>query len=251
MIIYHSGVIDYIFENHPDIVPNILLSVGCSIKELNKIDFNKHNIMLDSGAFTYLNKGISVDLDEWIERVKQYPLCKEVICLDVIDSGIKSLNNYKYIIKYLPHVIPTYHYGENISILDEYIKLGAVYVGIDGIARKGFSANKTTLNFLKNTMKYLFDKGYSGKTHLFGFTGLDHLLVYPFTSTDIASTKIAAGYGEIAKLRSTGRLTYTKINHLQGRGQESYIRRSIYNIKELNKYIDFINKIWDRRLNNE
>lgn len=107
--------------------PKLLLSYfywkNKSLKEFIKIIGYKPQIMLDSGAYTALTRKRTIDIDKYIQYIKEneeYINC--YVNLDIIGSCIKSFDNYKYMKDKGMKPIPVFHYGDNTAWLEEYLK---------------------------------------------------------------------------------------------------------------------------------
>ena len=105
----------------------------------------KH-IILDSGAFSVWTKGISIDINQYIDFCKQHPLISYYVNLDVIpgipnkhktvnkktteEAAQKSWENYQRMLEYFPieKVIPVFHQNEDFKWLNKYIEFGTPYI---------------------------------------------------------------------------------------------------------------------------
>jgi len=142
------------------------------------------DIFLDSGAFTFFNKGQKVSLKEYHGFVKEHlSLLGGVSSMDVIDSGEKSIKKFHRLRKTGIDYIPCYHYGEPPSVLQEYIKYSEI-VSIGGTVPISYAK---LLPWLDNLFtKYICDKDRNPivKTHGFGLTDQRLMFRYPWYSVD-------------------------------------------------------------------
>lgn len=126
--------LDVIKEIRP---PNILISYWY-FKNKPLSDFcsqigYKPNILLDSGAYSAFTKNKSVNLIEYMRYIddnKEH--LTDYIALDVIGNTRLSIALYELMKKMGYDPIPVYHYGENPSVLYQYINLGETKIALGG-----------------------------------------------------------------------------------------------------------------------
>lgn len=170
---------------------NVLLSFAVNAKKSyqNYID-EDINILIDSGAFSIYNSGKTVDIEEYYRFIENSPISWNFISLDVIppDNPTKKelmkavdqgFENYKYLSKLNHKILPTYHYGEPISILKKYISI-TDYICAGPKRGAGQSADEYYKMIFKNTTNQI-------KVHGLANTSLPSLLKYPFYSVDSIS----------------------------------------------------------------
>lgn len=138
-------------------------------------------LMLDSGAFSVMTKGITVDIDELIQYIKDTEP-EVAIQLDVIGDDDKTWDNYLYMKKQVD-VVPVIHYKASDKhikrVVDsaDYILLGAL-VPLSTQKKKMFA----WLDYLYSNYN-LQNK----KIHLLGITNAKVLARYPVYSSDSSS----------------------------------------------------------------
>lgn len=87
----------------------------------NKTKYRYRDWVMDSGAFSAYNSGVTIDLDAYTETCKQQlaedPTLTEVFALDVIGDWRASEKNTRFMWDAGVPAIPTYHVGEPESVL--------------------------------------------------------------------------------------------------------------------------------------
>lgn len=172
------------------------------------------NLFIDSGAFSVAHNGITVDIDEYIERINNNPKAPIWAELDIIPypelnsatakySSDKSWENYVYMkerINVDVTLLPLYHFGEPKDGLKRILNTPidgklAPYIGIGG--RHGVTTAEQKKYF--NEVFYIIQQSDNPnvKVHAFGITVLDLLESFPFYSADSTSWLKYAVYGMI------------------------------------------------------
>ena len=167
--------------------------------------------ILDSGAYSAWSRGVSIDLDAYIDFALKHRRNFDVIVnLDVIPaskgvpptpaqveaSAEKSWENFIYIAsKGLP-TMPVFHQGERPLWLTKMLDYGVTYVGISPANDKTPSQRKV---WLDDIFGRIVDKdGWPiVKTHGFGITSVPLLFRYPWYSVDSVSWLLFGAYGQI------------------------------------------------------
>lgn len=172
-------------------------------------------VLLDSGAFSAWNSGVSISIDDYIAFCQEHPDCNYYVNLDVIpgsrgksiskleiDEACKqSWNNYQIMCKELPKdkVIPVFHFAEDIDWLRRYIDDGSQYIGIGSGAKKSPARKREWLfrsSFTRPSIeKIIRDSGV--RTHGFGVTTVSIMRDFPWYSVDSTSWAIIAAMGNI------------------------------------------------------
>lgn len=158
-------------------------------------------LFLDSGAFSSWSKGSEIDIDEYIEFVKEHQKFLEVYAnLDVIGDAESTYKNQKYMEKKGLNPMPVYHTGkEDPKWLERYVKEGYQYIGLGGMAGKDMS--KAVLVVLLDSLwtKYLLHKDGMPKVkvHGFGMTSVDLMFRYPWYSVDSTTWVMASRFGSV------------------------------------------------------
>lgn len=189
------------------------------VKYLREHPECKTNLFIDSGAFTAYTKGITIDIDEYIDYMNSISDVVTIFCeLDVIPGKFgeehtyeeveyaadQSWKNYLYMLERVTHrekLLPVFHRGENFSHLKKILS----YTFDDG-GKIPYIALAPIVG--SNTKeKYLFlEKCYSiisksdncdVKTHILG-VGIPSILShFPCTSSDATSYKKVGAFGGI------------------------------------------------------
>lgn len=109
----------------PPAAPHHLLVSYAALGSWSKL---RHRIQyrtwsLDSGAFSAWNRGVQIDLEEYIDycllALEEDPSLIEVIALDVIGDWRAGVKNYERMWAAKVPAIPTFHYGEPPELLDD------------------------------------------------------------------------------------------------------------------------------------
>lgn len=143
--------------------------------------------VLDSGAFSALNSGIDIDLNEYIETSKQLlatdPLLEEVFALDVIGDWKASMRNTEKMWEAGVPAIPCFHRGEPESVLTDMAKRFPK-IALGGVA------------MLRGPKKMewagqCFARVWPKKIHGFGFGSKEQMMGLPFHTTDATNWEIS------------------------------------------------------------
>ena len=168
---------------------NLLMSFAVDAKQCHKAD--NQNVIIDSGAFSVWNKGISIDIDEYLQFCLKQPKEWTFINLDIIpkkNATAKEIEsccqqgyeNYIYLKKHLKNVMPVYHQGEDFKWLHKFIETED-YIGI------GFGNDrheKHRREFLAKVFNITKD---NIKLHGLGYSSFEGLTLFPFYSVDSIS----------------------------------------------------------------
>lgn len=162
------------------------------------------NLFLDSGAFSAWSKGAEINIDEYINFIKENEkYITHYAVLDDITNPQQTWENQRYMESKGLNPIPTFHYGEDIKWLQRYIKKYK-YIALGGMVPIG---NKELVLWLDNLFsKYICDKQGNPKlkVHGFGLTALPLLIRYPWYSVDSTSWLMTGTFGSVLvpKLRN-------------------------------------------------
>lgn len=157
--------------------------------------------VMDSGAFSAANSGVTIDLQAYIDCCKEMfatdPTLTEVFALDVIEDWRASIKNTEKMWAQGVPAIPTYHAGEPWEVLDaiarDYpkIALGGA-VGMKKVAKNVWAGK-------------CFKRVWPKKIHGLGFGSEDSILMVPWHSVDATSWEIGpcrfgrwATYGQMS-----------------------------------------------------
>lgn len=137
------------------------------------------SLMLDSGAFSAWNRGITIDWEDYMKEIKRRDRWNECVALDVVGDGQRSLANAIRIRDQGGEVIPVFHIDEPWEILDAYCKLWPKV----GLSCR-FGETKTKSLWFYRTA---FRRCWPHRFHSFGWTERSVLMEFPFESADSSS----------------------------------------------------------------
>ncbi len=199
MTLYYAAAESALPELSTLNVENILISLANGERQIHKVKdhFEYVNLIIDSGAFTFMNTG-GISVKEWIRIVKtfEYIKNKEIIGLDVIGNAKESHRNYIVIRKEIPSIMPTFHVDSEIKYLKKYLEY------TDRIAIGGMVPYKSRIGQLKvelNKIFSLFNENNLPKFHAFGYFSQEILENYPFYSCDASTWQNYGRFGEFHK----------------------------------------------------
>lgn len=168
----------------------------------------KFTFMLDSGAFTVWNKQGTINLNDYIAKIKyiqdNYNFVEFIYAnLDVIPSkpnvtptigdieksAQEGWNNYRYMKEHGLNPIHIFHQNEDFKWLKKMVDAGETYIGI---SPRNDVSTKARIQWLDRVYKYLPG---NIRTHGYAVTSPVILDRYPWYSVDSASWMIAGGHG--------------------------------------------------------
>lgn len=166
---------------------------------------NNVNIFLDSGAFSAWTQGTNINIDEYIDFIKQNEKNIKIYAnLDVIsidgkrpneETAKKTLENQKIMEKAGLNPLPCFHIGEPFKYLEYYVdNYEYLALGVAGV--KGASL----IPWLDECFsKYICDKrGYPKiKIHGFAITSVTIMIKYPWYSVDSTSWVVTGRHGGV------------------------------------------------------
>lgn len=259
MILYFAGAESSLEKLAEHGHTKILIAMSNGMKKIRKIDTifpPGYNLMADSGAFTYFsNPKKAIPVDKWIEEAKSITgIYTELISLDVIGDPVKSWENYQEIIPHIPHVIPTLHFGEDVSWLKKYLDY-TDRICLGGLTQQ--HGNELHKHFKK--IFSMFDPKNPPKFHALGCSHQELLEQYPFYSCDSTTWQNCARYGEVHSFhkldfKMNRSLTVSKLNpqgmsidqlHCYMTGDADLrLRLCVESAKKLEAYLT---ELWERR----
>lgn len=227
--------------------------------------------IFDSGAFTVWKTGGQVDINAYIEKIRElegiYGDRLIAINLDVIpgkfgqrpskanieESCKASFENYQYIrSKTTCKIMPVFHQHDNWEWLDTYMKDDCFLLGIS-------PANDCTtaqrIPWLNKVFSITRDKK---RTHGLAVTSQKLIELYPFYSVDSASWTIAAGLGQQAifkdgKLKSFHYkkkehvIKHNRVGSCDVNGEHKYTQRRHDYIASFIKMEKHVTDLWSKR----
>jgi hypothetical protein len=161
------------------------------------IKTNKVELFLDSGAFSAFTQNIEIDIQEYIEFIKEHKDSLEVYAnLDSIGDAERTWKNQKIMERAGLNPLPCFHYGDDIKWLRRYMK-DYDYIALGGMV-------PISNNPLAKWLDVVFQDYICGedgypmvKTHGFGLTSLKLMMRYPWYSVDSTSWVMTGRMGSI------------------------------------------------------
>lgn len=141
------------------------------------------SMMLDSGAFSEMTKGVAVDLEAYIAYVQQHGAAYDIIVnLDVISGDVKvrvdtGMRNLQRMRDAKIDALPVFHQGEPWSVLTDLASCGKVGLGFQ-------RPIKCADDFLSECFTRLPP---ATRVHGFAMANEKYTGRYPFTSVDTAT----------------------------------------------------------------
>lgn len=158
---------------------------------------NKVNLFLDSGAFSAFTKGITIDIQDYIQFIKDNQDVIETYAnLDVIGDPAGTLDNQEIMERAGLNPLPCFHYGEDIDYLKYYLSKHE-YIALGGMVP---ISTADLIPWLDDIFGYHIcdDQGYPKvKIHGFGLTSLKLMLRYPWYSVDSTSWVMTGRMGSV------------------------------------------------------
>lgn len=179
-------------------------------------------IFVDSGAYSVWSRGKELDVDGYIDYIKQ--IDDQVFCYAQCDkipgefgrtptdeekarTPDESWENYLYMVERVPSpkkLIPIFHQFEPWSALERIVNYkypdGSYvdYIGLSPSPQAKGVTKQSWIDFFAGCFEIIKkSQNPDVKTHAFGCTSLDILEMFPFYSADSAIAIISAGYGLI------------------------------------------------------
>lgn len=203
--------------------------------------------MLDSGAFTFMQKAKKIVWDEYIEQYAEFINKYDVKLFFELDiDGLIGLDNVEKLRSKLERLtnkqpIPVWHINRGKDYFIDMCK-NYPYVALGGIAGAGDVATR------KKAMKYFpwfinTAHKYNAKIHGLGFTQTNKLDVYNFDSVDSTTWTNAGRFGEIHRFNGKFIERITSIEKGQKiRNLKNPSTAAIHNFKEWLKFQDYARK---------
>jgi len=155
------------------------------------------DIMLDSGAFTADRLGVEINVNDYALFLRRYgKLFNYVVNLDVMggerpeeNPAERSLANWRFLRRFHPCVMGVVHGGEDVSVVDEYLRDGISFLALGGVAG---NPGTRTENFIKSVFARIPN---DLPVHLLGLVNWKYMARYPFFSTDSRSWQAGLSWG--------------------------------------------------------
>ena len=159
---------------------------------------NKVELFLDSGAFSAETQGAKINIQEYIDFIKEHEDVIEVYAnLDVIGDPVDTWKNQKVMERAGLSPLPTFHYGTDLKWLKRYLSAGYDYIALGGMVPISTPNLQLWLDDL--FPNHLCDEAGMPvvKVHGFGLTSLRLMLRYPWWSVDSTSWVMTGRMGSI------------------------------------------------------
>lgn len=190
--------------------------------------------LLDSGAFTFMNKKPNIDINTYIDRYIGF--INENDIKYFFEMDIDSIVGYNKVLQIRKKIedqtkkktIPVWHISRG---LDDFIKTTKEYdyIAIGGIVTKEIKRNQYPI--FKKLIKIAH--GNKCKVHGLGFTSLKELPQYHFDSVDSSSWLSGGRFAQIYRFNGKTLIQYKKP---QGKKMKHYSIVDNYNLLEWIKF---------------
>ena len=164
---------------------------------VERIEISGRKIFLDSGAFSAYTQGVEINIDDYIQYIKDHQHFVEVASvLDAIGDPDQTYHNQKYMERHGVDALPCYHYGEDEAVVDYYAN-NYEYITIGGMVPISSPQLKIWLDRIWG--RHLVDKDGRPKVkvHGFGLTSIPLMARYPWYSVDSSSWVQLGGVGAV------------------------------------------------------
>lgn len=251
MKIYFAGA--NIAKFSKDNWDNILLSYANEFAQdiekyrRNKREITYKHLFLDSGAFSAFTQGIKIDIDKYIEFIKQIDSDDIYANLDVIGDEEATYQNWLYMKSKGLNPLPVIHYGADKKWFEIYLKEHKVdYLALGGLVPYTKQRKK-----LQNWLDFSYCQirpYFPVRTHLFGITTNWVLERYPAYSCDSTGWLAGTKFNRIVKYVKLGLKEDTELKRYNSSllGANGRIK-NIRNIEQYEKMIGDITKLWEKR----
>ena len=186
---------------------------------------------IDSGAFSVFTGKKTIDLEEYIKDLRKWK-CGIYAGLDVIGDAEQTKKNCEIMKKAGLKPIPTFHFGEDYSYLEDYCK-EYDFIALGGVAQ--LRTYPKVSAWLDNCFA-IIKKYWPKKIHGFAITGERYLKRYPFYSVDSTSWLAGAKFNQVAGIKDG---TIYRPLH--------YTERNMKNIKHFLRLQDEVTRLWEKK----
>ncbi len=171
----------------------------------------KMDLILDSGAFTAFTQEVDINIQEYIEFIREHKDILTVYAnLDVIGDARGTWKNQRIMERAGLSPLPCFHMGEDWDYLERYVDRYD-YIAIGGVAQ---ARNRSQLiSFLDKCFGVICDGGGMPRcrTHGFAVTSVELLWRYPWYSVDSTSWVVSSRMGQIfVPLATNGQYDFRK-----------------------------------------
>jgi hypothetical protein len=211
-------------------------------------------LFLDSGAFTAFTQGITIDLKEYVEFIKQNK--KKLFCyaaLDVIGDYKATRKNYNAMRSLGVKPLPAFHFGSPYEELHSICKEKPGYIALGGLVP--LSSQREVLRQHLDACWAVLRKYWPIKVHAFGITAQWVLERYPFYSCDSTAAVVGGGMGRVitfddGKIKGTNWKDMGKdclypelVDKLRVSGSAHLARRKM-NIETTMRFEKYLTELW-------
>lgn len=205
------------WENDWPLLYSQINNRGCIINRLTASTNGK--LLIDSGAHSAHTKGITLDLEEYMnfvnENIEKFTLYVQVDNIpgkylmpktpeDFINSPRLSWENYLYMrekSKDPNKLVPVFHQGEDLKWLENmcnYTFSDGSHIPYIGLSPRGDVSLKAKYDFSAECFATIqASKNPNVKTHAFGATSLEMLERLPYTSADSTTWVLVSAFGQV------------------------------------------------------
>jgi hypothetical protein len=196
---------------------------------------SRMDILVDSGAFTVMTKGVTIDVVSYADFLDYFrnrynfhsvyafnldvipvPTSEELtvgmVSKGKVDQAAElSWKNYLYLTqeRKLDFVVPVFHYGEDSKWVQTFVDSGCKYFafgGVSGRVKSPVKKKQAVVELFKKLQLYNYD----GWVHMLGLCMPDILCSHGWHSVDATITK-AAAYGSIYVFDELSRMKLTSV----------------------------------------
>jgi len=216
--------------------------------DLSKV---KGRVFLDSGAFTAMTKGVTIDLNAYAEFVKRVlPFLTVYANLDVIGDYVKTRENQERMEALGLAPMATFHARSPYEELERMVERYD-YIALGGIARE---RNKSRLRAHLDNCFSIVRRKPGLKTHAYGLNAWWIWDRYPFYSVDATSYIVGGKYRRLMSFDSKSRkprligMQDDEESMMRWRAiVEKYKKLNLRNILSLMEMARFATRAWKER----
>tara|TARA_R110000803_G_scaffold103020_1_gene171148 strand:+ start:50 stop:871 length:822 start_codon:yes stop_codon:yes gene_type:complete len=151
------------------------------------------DLFLDSGAFSAFTLKKEINIDEYIEYIKDLDV-KIYANLDVIGDSEATVENELYMKSKDLTPLPVFHLGEPIYYLDRILNSNCSYFALGGMVQ-----SQNLDGWLVNVWEHIYRKRPNIKVHGFGLTNINLMIKYPWYSCDSSSWASGVRFGRFSE----------------------------------------------------
>lgn len=209
----------FVFHGRNDLGKLLLLeSFFYASKRMQEIIPYAEKLLLDSGAFTFVNsrKNETVDWNEYVDRYAEFIKSNNISLFFELD--IDKLIGYGNVLKLRKRLelktgrqcIPVWHKSRGKQAFSDMCKEYS-YISIGGLVGAGGAGAGAYSSALQKYFPWFIDIAHENgaKIHALGFTSLEGLRKYHFDSVDSTSWKSGNRFGGVYQFNGES------INHIQ------------------------------------